>query len=36
MPKSAAAVPTALTTLTSKVDENKKKMGEYVKNWQFV
>ena len=23
-------------SLTSKVDENKKKMGEYIKNWQFV
>ena len=26
----------SLTKLTSKVDGNKKKMGKYVKNWQFV
>ena len=25
----------SLTILTSKVDENKKKLGEYIKNWQF-
>ena len=26
----------SVTTLTSKVDGNKKKLGEYIKNWQFV
>ena len=27
---------TSLTTLRSRVDENKKKLGKYIKNWQFV